>query len=163
MYFYILLFECIVAMVSSSTNSNHNRNHEIKCNEENRIKADVCAEKLWFVGRKSRKYPENEVQMQKYCKQTINLIKCVKDYTDQCGKEIQKQLANVMLYSVKANQKSYCNKAAKRDEVISMSMCANSIRDESSACMDKFLTDLAKSNEVETKYKIPEACWYANY
>jgi hypothetical protein len=144
-------------MVSSSTN---NRNHEIKCDEENRIKADVCAEKLWFVGRKSRKYPENEVQMQKYCKQTTNLIKCVKDYTDQCGKEVQKQLANVMLYTVKVNQKSYCNKAAKRDEVISMSSCANSIRDQSSACMDKFLTDLGKSNTMATKHKVPEACWF---
>jgi hypothetical protein len=29
-----------------------------------RIKADVCPEKLWFVRRKSRKFPENEVQMQ---------------------------------------------------------------------------------------------------
>jgi hypothetical protein len=36
-------------------------------------------------------------------------------------------------------------------------MCANSIRGESSACMDTFLTDLAKPKVVETKYKIGEA------
>ncbi len=36
----------------------------------------------------------------KCSKQTTNPIKCVKDYTDQCGKEVQKQLANVMLYIV---------------------------------------------------------------
>ena len=36
-------------------------------------------------------------------------------------------------------------------------MRANSIRGESSACMDIFLTDLAKSKAVETKYKIGEA------
>jgi hypothetical protein len=148
-------------MVSSST-KHHNRNHGIKCDEENRIRANACAEKLWFVGRNSRKYPENEAQMHKYCKQTANFIKCVKDYTDQCGQETQKHLAHMMLYYLKINQKSYCSKSVKREEVISLSSCANSLRSESSACMDRFMNDLGKSNGVEFKYKIPEACWYRN-
>ena len=52
------------------------------CSREAKARADTCADKLWFVGRKSRKYPENEFELQKHCKQTTNLIKCVKHFTD---------------------------------------------------------------------------------
>jgi hypothetical protein len=43
---------------------------------------------------------ENFPKMKYKCrKQTTNPIKCVKDNTDQFGKEARKQLVNVMLYS----------------------------------------------------------------
>jgi len=97
--------------------------------------------------------------MQKHCKQTSNLIRCVKDFTDQCGKEVQKQLANVMLYTVKTVDKSYCSKSVKREELISMSSCANSIRDKTNDCMEKFMTGLGKANICEPKMKVPNTCW----
>lgn len=133
---------------------------QVKCDDQSRKKADSCADKLWFVGKNSRKYPESDSQMQKHCKQTLNLIKCAKDYTDSCAKGVQKQLANVMLYTAKMNQKSYCAKLNKREEVISFASCGNAIRDESSVCMDQFLMDLGKANSVEeSKHKVPHACW----
>ncbi|CAG2106572.1 unnamed protein product [Medioppia subpectinata] len=131
---------------------------EIKCDVENRKKADACADKLFFVGRNSRKYPETSQQMSKHCKQTNSLIRCAKDYTDTCAKGVQKQLANVMLYTVKTNQKSYCSKSSKREEVISFAACGNAVRDETSTCMDNFLMNLGKANAVEQKYKVPHAC-----
>ncbi|XP_054152527.1 uncharacterized protein LOC128951302 [Oppia nitens] len=130
----------------------------VKCDDESRKKADICADKLWFVGRNSRKYPESRPQMQKHCKQTLNLIKCAKDYTDKCAKGVQKQLANVMLFTVKSNQKTYCSKAVKREEVIQFAACGNSIRDQSTTCMDNFMTSLGKANVMDQKFKIPQAC-----
>ncbi len=38
---YIMLFYFTIAMGCSSMNNNHNSNHEIKCDEENRIKAEL--------------------------------------------------------------------------------------------------------------------------
>ncbi|CAG2172194.1 unnamed protein product [Oppiella nova] len=130
----------------------------IKCDVESRKKADACADKLWFVGRNSRKYPETSQQMQKHCKQTNALIRCAKDYTDSCAKGVQKQLANVMLFTAKTNQKSYCSKASKREEVLSFASCGNAIRDPSSTCMDTFLVNLGKANAMESKFKVPHAC-----
>jgi hypothetical protein len=146
-------------MVCGIVKNKDKKNQKIKCDDQNQAKADNCADKLWFVGPNSRKYPESEPQMQKHCKQTLNLIKCVKDYTDQCGKGVQKQLANVMLYTVKMNQKSYCTKSSKRQEVISFSPCGNSVREATNKCMESFLNGLGKANTMESKYKVPQACW----
>lgn len=133
----------------------------LECDDENRKKADLCAEKLWFTGRNARKFPESDEQMQKHCKQTLNLIKCCKDYTDSCAKGVQKQLANVLLYTQKMNQKSYCSKAHKRDEVVQFASCGNSIKQDASHCLDSFLDDLGKAKAVkEAKLRVPHACWY---
>jgi len=155
---FILLLSFSLSVVLGARKNSDNKNPSIKCDGETRKKANVCAEKLWFVGKGSRHYPENMQQLQKFCKQTTGLIKCVKDYTDVCGKGIQKQLANVMLYTVKMNQKSYCTKPSKKDEVISLSSCGNAIREQSNVCMENFLTGLGKANSVEAKHKVPQAC-----
>ncbi|CAG2181276.1 unnamed protein product, partial [Oppiella nova] len=134
------------------------RDVESVCDDEHKIKANVCADKLWFVGRRSRKYPENEPELEKHCKQTANLIACVKDYTDVCGKETHKQLANVMLFTVKQIDKNYCTKSTKKQELMSFSACGNQIRDQSNKCMDQFMVELGKSNAFETRMKVPHAC-----
>jgi len=146
-------------MVCGIVKNKNKKNPKIKCDDQSQANADNCADKLWFVGKNSRKYPESEPQMLKHCKQTLNLIKCVKDFTDQCGQGVQKQLANVMLYTVKMNQKSYCTKSSKREEVISFSSCGNSIREATNKCMESFLNGLGKANSAESKYKVPQACW----
>jgi len=155
---FILLSSFSVAIVFGLANNRDNKNNKIKCDSENRHKADSCADKLWFVGKNARKFPETQNQMQKHCKQTTNLIKCVKDFTDNCAKGVQKQLANVMLYTVKMNQKQYCTKSVKRDEVVSFSFCGNAIRDASSDCMEEFLNGLGKAKEVDSKNRVPTAC-----
>ena len=131
------------------------------CSRDAKRMADICADKLWFVGRKSRKYPENEWELQKHCKQTTNLIKCVKDFTDLCANEGQRQLANVMLFTMRVNDKSYCTKAAKSRELMSLGVCGNQIREQTDKCMDVFLLLLGKSNAYETRFKVPHACWWA--
>ena len=132
----------------------------VGCTSEAKSTANTCAEKLWFVGRKSRKYPETDPELQKHCKQTSILIKCVKDYTDLCGNELHKQLANVMLFSVRTHDKSYCTKSGKKQEFMSLGVCGNHIRDQTSKCMDEFLVMLGKANAFESKFKVPNACWY---
>ena len=130
------------------------------CTKESAEKANQCAEKLWFAGRHSRKYPENNDQMNKHCKETTELIACVKDHTDRCANDIQRHLANVMLFTMKTNDKHYCGKSAKRQEFLSLGVCANQIRDQTNKCMERFLLMLGKSNKYQTKYKVPFACWY---
>ena len=82
--------------------------------------------------------------MTKHCKETTELIACVKDHTNRCGNELQKQLANVMLFTMKTNDKLYCSKSAKRQEFLSFGVCANKIRDQSNKCMEKFAVNARK-------------------
>ncbi|XP_054163719.1 uncharacterized protein LOC128961498 [Oppia nitens] len=138
--------------------SKKDKDVDLMCDDIHKTKANACADKLWFVGHRSRKYPENEPELEKHCKETANLIKCVKDYTDVCGNEVHRQLANVMLYTVKTLDRSYCTKSSKKTELMSFSVCGNHIRDQSNKCMDQFMIALGKSSAYTTKLKVPHAC-----
>ena len=130
------------------------------CSKEVIEKANTCAEKLWFAGRHSRRFPESSEQLTKHCKETTELIKCVKDVTDRCGNEMHRHLANAMLFTMKSTEKTYCSKAVKQKEFLSLGVCGNHIRDQSSKCMDRFLLSLGKANRYDNRYKIPYSCWY---
>lgn len=133
----------------------------IVCNEESLHKADLCGEKLFFVGRNARLFPTNEEGMNKYCSQTPNLVQCVKKYTDKCAhNDIQKNLANVMLYTARSHNKNICGSKTKRGQMVAMSRCANAIRKKSTDCMEKMLKEYGNALGLkEQRYRVPYACW----
>ena len=139
-----------------SENSN-----KVLCNSAGLEKADLCGEKLFFVGKNARLFPSTDPETEKYCGQTQNLVQCVKKFTDKCAQnEVQKNLANVMLYTVRSHHKGVCGSKAKRSQLVVMSKCANSIRKKSTNCMNKMLVEFGRANAMkESKYRIPYACW----
>lgn len=130
------------------------------CNKSNLRKADLCGEKLFFVGKNSRPFPSTEQELGKYCSQTTNLVQCVKRYTDKCANDVQRNLANVMLYTVRGLHKNTCGSKSKRKNLIVMSKCVNGIRKKSTDCMNSMLVEFGQANELnDQQYKVPYACW----
>jgi len=132
----------------------------IKCDEKALEKADLCGEKLFFVGKNARLFPSSEPEAEKYCSQTQTLVTCVKKFTDRCASnDLQRQLANVMLYTVRSHHKGVCGSKQKRGQLMTMSKCANTIRKKSTECMNKMLIQYGEAIGLEdNKYRIPYAC-----
>ena len=141
--------------------NNNNNNEKIVCNQAGLAKADLCGEKLFFVGKNARLFPTNEPEADKYCSQTLNLVQCVKRFTEKCARnELQRSLANVMLYTVRSHHKSVCGTKSKKGQLIVMSKCANSIRKKSTECMNRMLQEFGNALGLrEAKNRIPYACW----
>jgi len=157
MYKLLVLFT--VEFVYTSNDLLNRKYLTTECDEENRLKADDCADELWFTGRRSRKYPQNHKQMQNHCKQTTTLIKCVENFIHQCGTTEQTKFTNLMLNTIKISDQKYCTEPAKYKEFISMSSCGNAVREKSNGCMDTFLRGLGKANTIEAQLKVPHVCW----
>ena len=132
---------------------------DIDCSENSRKKANICGEKLFFAGQHSRPYPQTDQQLSKYCGETTELVKCVAQYTDNCRKGIHRPTSSVMLSTIRRNQRTYCLRSTKRQELLSLASCGNAIRDESTKCMDQFLLVLGQASFAERTFKIAHGCW----
>lgn len=124
-------------------------------------KADLCGEKLFFAGENARIYPKTEAEVESFCKETTDLIGCVKRFSDKCSlNDLQKNLANVMLFTVRSTNKNTCGSKSKRNNMMAMSGCANAIRKQSTACMNKMLTQFGHAQVLkQQQYRVPYACW----
>ena len=131
------------------------------CNKTNLRKADECGEKLMFIGKNSRKFPVNNVELEKYCSETTKIIQCVKRFTDKCARnDIEKNLANVMLYTVRSVHKSTCGSKKKRGMLVSMANCVNSLRKKSSSLLEGMLVEYGQAMALNDKsFRVPYACW----
>ncbi|KAH9403293.1 hypothetical protein TYRP_015176 [Tyrophagus putrescentiae] len=159
--FFCLLVGYTAAKSSKSkSDGEKSSTKSITCNEEALKKADLCGEKLFFVGKNARTFPTTEPDTEKYCTNTQNLVHCVKRYTDRCSRnELQKNLANVMLYTVRSHHKAVCGSRSKRGQMVTMSRCANSIRRKSTSCMDKMLVEFGQAMGLkESNNRVPYAC-----
>jgi len=108
------------------------------------------------VGRNSRPYPTSEQQLDHYCRETTDLMSCVTDFTNVCRDGLHKSMSNVMISTVRVNQRNYCS--AKRHEILAMSTCGNAVRGHSTACMDNFLLNLGRANAAAKRHRVPHGC-----
>jgi len=148
---------------SHARSARHTKNGDSKivCNRAGREKADLCGEKLFFVGRNARMFPTTESESEKYCSQTLRLVQCVQKYTDKCSRnEVSKNLSNVMMYTVRSHHKGMCGSKGKRGQMMTMSKCANAIRKKSAVCMEKMLVEFGQAIGLEeSRFRVPYACW----
>ncbi|KAH7639206.1 hypothetical protein DERF_005839 [Dermatophagoides farinae] len=152
----LLIFTIFSTTVWPSSSSSST----LTCTETNLANADLCGEKLFFVGKNSRPFPVNETELNDYCNETIQLIKCVRKFTEQCAKNSeQKQLANVMLYTVRSLHRSTCGSKTKRLQLLHMSSCVNSLRKQSSHCMNQMLIRFGQALGLQQQNnRIPYGC-----
>ena len=129
------------------------------CSDQKERAANLCSDKLFFAGKNSRLYPENEVELDQHCKETTELVRCVAQYTDNCPRGVHRPTANVMLSTVRHNQRTYCNRASKRRDLIALGTCGNAIRTLSSKCFDTFLMDMGRASHSRRPHKVPHGCW----
>jgi len=127
-----------------------------RCDEDSRSIANDCGEKLFFVGRNSRLYPESGPHLDSFCRETTNLMSCVTDFTNACRQGLHRSMTNVMIATVRVNQRNYCS--AKRQELLDMSKCGNAIRGQSANCMDLFLANLGRANVAVKRHRVPHGC-----
>lgn len=152
----LIMMVCLIGMAFTKETSK-----VVVCNAAGLEKADLCGEKLFFVGKNARLFPNSDASAEKYCSQTSNLVQCVKRYTDKCSlNDIQRNLANVMLYTVRSHHKSVCGSKTKRTQLVTIAKCANSIRKKSSECMNKMLIEFGQALALkESKNRVPYGCW----
>lgn len=151
-----------LGLIQAKGSSHKSKDSEkIICNQAALDKADLCGEKLFFVGKNARLFPTTDSESDKYCSQTLSLVQCVKKFTDKCAtNELQRNLANVMLYTVRSHHKGVCGSKSKKSTLMTMAKCANSIRKKSTECMNKMLIEFGQAMVMKDgKYRIPYACW----
>ncbi|XP_054153423.1 uncharacterized protein LOC128952112 [Oppia nitens] len=129
-----------------------------QCTEVHRLKANRCAEQLFFVGRNSRQIPETEVQLQKHCTETGPLMRCVTDFSNRCRQGLHRTMSTVMVATVKFNNKNYCMMTEKSQELMAMATCSNVIKSETNQCLDVFLLALGRANHAHRRHRIPHGC-----
>ncbi|CAG2105858.1 unnamed protein product [Medioppia subpectinata] len=149
----------IICFSVATTAQGSGRGKQADCGDERRLRAYLCAERLFFAGHNSRLLPETDLQLDAHCRETPRLIQCVKDFTDRCRHGLHRSAATVMLSTVRFNDRNYCFRPEKRHQLVAMASCGNGIRAHSDRCMNEFLLALGRADHVPVKrYRVPHGC-----
>jgi len=84
------------------------------------------------------------------------------EFITKCLTGTAKQFANVILYSYKNMQKSYCNMKNKKkvDTLILMARCMNPIMKKGEVCVNKYINALhGGKRALPANNRIGYACW----
>ncbi|CAG2173601.1 unnamed protein product [Oppiella nova] len=109
------------------------------------------------VGSLDYKYPNNEKEMETYCKQMREYVTDSRNYMKKCAKDIAKTILSVTLHSVeKMTVKSSCRLQTEKKRFLSFSKCGNAGHKEIVKCWQNNIKRITAINNNSTKTKNQE-------
>ncbi|XP_054152482.1 uncharacterized protein LOC128951258 [Oppia nitens] len=132
---------------------------QLTCNKSSERTADTMFGHMVGYGNNSRRFPENDDEMQKYCSAQLADLKVLENYTKRCKKGLPKQFFAIMMYTLKSNVNRMCKRNSKKGmEFMVGSKCFNKATFELEKCHNVFIDHLQGVLTVDDKLKIPHTC-----
>ena len=156
----LLVGLCLLACVASAARSKYQINRP-ECTTQYQQRTDKAVAKLLGFGPFGRKFPESYQQLSAFCRETSELVEQVYAYFAKCYKREIRDSANVLLYSIRSNIRTFCRKRTKKlAKLMEATACLNTgIHNDT--CIRKY-TDGTKQViplKLDDQLKIRHACW----
>ncbi|CAG2108300.1 unnamed protein product [Medioppia subpectinata] len=90
--------------------------HAQTCNAKTLRKVDLSVARIITIGNSGRQFPEQKgTELKKYCSQNAAYLKEIERYKGKCMKGLSKQIASILIYSIKNSIAQLCNKDSKNE------------------------------------------------
>ncbi|KAH9506083.1 hypothetical protein DERF_010830 [Dermatophagoides farinae] len=128
------------SLEAKNSTQNHNKN---SCGENRKIHIDLIVQQFLMFGPNGRKFPETMSQLPKFCRESSDLLEEIRDYFEQCENEYNRDLAKIVLYSLRRMIRIFCHRkqnkrpSRKLKRLIAASSCVNRYRLEFT-CLDRY-------------------------
>ncbi len=153
---------CLLAIVatSESAKSKYQLNNP-ECTAKYQHKTDMAVARLMGYGPLGRKFPETNQQLAAFCRETTVIVDQIYAYFTKCYKREIRDTANVLLYSVRRNIRTFCRKKTKKlTKLMDATACLNKgIHDDT--CLMRFANNTRQliPLKMDDPMKISHACW----
>lgn len=127
------------------------------CGSEKSVQFDKCFARPFTIGGLNLTFPRNNRQLDTYCRESRQSIKCVKDFSKSCLTGMQKQSASLILYGLNKNVKHICTVMDKKNAA-QAAVCFNKVLPDLNRFMDEFADEYRLVNKMESKFKVPGLC-----
>ena len=127
------------------------------CGSERSTQFDKCFARPFTIGGLNLTFPRNNRQLDTYCRESRESIKCVKSFAKSCLTGMQKQSASLILYGLNKNVKHICTVMDKKNAA-QAATCFNKVLPDLNRYMDEFADDYRLVNEMESKFKVTGLC-----
>ncbi|XP_054161699.1 uncharacterized protein LOC128959716 [Oppia nitens] len=140
---------------------------EIPCNQQSIDKLDDNVLKLTTFGDPNRNLP-NEKDVMAHCQADSVMISWGKNYTKTClinrKEEMSHHVTNLLMFSMKKVMNKRCRSETSRAVFIKAGKCANSLKDDTIKCWNKYIIDTQQVNKAKgtiiknDKHLLPLIC-----
>ena len=136
-------------------------NTKWKCDQEDARKIDEIVSRIHTYGRTDN-FPLTVAEAKPFCKDRIAWVARMEDYKNACLKQQPKQIASVIIYSMKTIINSYCKNphAKKMTDFLTTTGCANDAKSAYQQCNDDYIDLLlAVWDTTSGKTRLAQMCW----
>lgn len=121
---------------------------------------DNCMLELVIYGDYNARFPKNSDEMNKRCKRTKELQKCIRDYSSNCLTNLASQTISVLVYGITKGNRIFCSNKKRRDDYVEIGRCVNPDWKYASDIMNDLTRYYHGIDQYkDQKLRIPMICW----